>query len=62
MEFSRLSLQDQGGVLTKSGGLEPMTPNEFAVACAILEDWRKLIAAGKAQRWDVIKWAVTHAR
>ncbi len=27
--------------------------------CAALEDHRKLIAAGKSQRWDVIKWAVT---
>jgi hypothetical protein len=36
-----------------------MNDHEFHVSCAILEDCRKLIAAGKAQRWDVIKWAVT---
>jgi uncharacterized membrane protein len=36
-----------------------MTPQEFQVASAILEDHRKLIAAGKSQRWDVIKWSVT---
>ena len=36
-----------------------MNEHEFHVACAILEDHRKLIAAGKSQRWDVIKWAVT---
>lgn len=36
----------------------PMTDQEFHVACAILDDIRKLIAAGKSQRWDVIKWAV----
>jgi uncharacterized membrane protein len=36
-----------------------MTPQEFQVASAILEDHRKLIASGKSQRWDVIKWSVT---
>jgi hypothetical protein len=36
-----------------------MNEHEFHVACAILDDQRKLIAAGKSQRWDVIKWAVT---
>ena len=36
----------------------PMNEHEFHVACAILDDIRKLIAAGKSQRWDVIKWAV----
>ena len=36
-----------------------MNEHEFHVACAILDDDRKLIAAGKSQRWDVIKWAVT---
>jgi hypothetical protein len=33
--------------------------HEFHASSAILEDGRKLIATGKAQRWDVIKWAVT---
>jgi hypothetical protein len=33
--------------------------HEFHASSAILEDCRKLIATGKAQRWDVIKWAVT---
>jgi hypothetical protein len=36
-----------------------MSPQEFQFASAALEDNRKLIAAGKLQRWDVIKWAVT---
>ena len=36
-----------------------MNDNEFKVASAVLDDGRKIIAAGKAQRWDVIKWAVT---
>jgi hypothetical protein len=36
----------------------PMNDREFHVACAILDDIRKLIAAGKSQRWDVIKWVV----
>jgi hypothetical protein len=35
-----------------------MNEHEFHVACAILDDQRKLIAAGKSQRWDVIKWAL----
>jgi hypothetical protein len=36
-----------------------LNPQEFQVCCAILDDHRKLIAAGKVQRWDVLKWAVT---
>jgi hypothetical protein len=32
---------------------------EFAIAVGILEDSRKLIATGKIQRWDVVKWSVT---
>jgi hypothetical protein len=36
-----------------------MSPEEFQFATAALEDIRKLIAAGKLQKWDVIKWAVT---
>jgi hypothetical protein len=39
--------------------LSPMTEHEFNVACFILEDARKLIAAGKLQRWDVVKWTVS---
>jgi hypothetical protein len=35
-----------------------MTPEEFKFACSSLDDNRKLIAAGKSQRWEVIKWAV----
>jgi hypothetical protein len=31
---------------------------EFKFANSYLEDIRKLIAAGKAQRWDVTKWVV----
>ncbi len=36
-----------------------MSPEEFQFATAAPEDNRKLIAAGKLQKWDVIKWAVT---
>jgi hypothetical protein len=36
-----------------------MTEHELNMACSILEDTRKLIAAGKVQRWDVVKWAVS---
>jgi hypothetical protein len=36
-----------------------MNQHEFEFASAVLDDCRKLIAAGKAQRWDVVKWTVT---
>jgi hypothetical protein len=32
---------------------------ELQYCFAILDDYRKLVAAGKVQRWDVLKWAVT---
>jgi len=35
-----------------------MTPNEFSTAKFFLEDNARLIAAGKIQRWEVVKWAV----
>src|SRR5262245_37300162 len=37
---------------------ESMNDREFQFASGSLDDHRKLIAAGKAQRWDVMKWAV----
>jgi hypothetical protein len=36
-----------------------MDDKEFSVVCSAMEDCRRLIAAGKSQRWDVVKWAVT---
>jgi hypothetical protein len=36
-----------------------MNDPEFHAACAFLEDNRRMIAAGKLQRWDVVKWTVT---
>ena len=30
-----------------------------AIIAPCLDDHRRLIAAGKSQRWDVVKWAVT---
>ena len=36
-----------------------MTDKEFAVACLLLQDQQRLIAAGKVQRWDFVKWTVT---
>jgi hypothetical protein len=36
-----------------------MSDHNFRFASAVLEDSRRLIAASKAQRWDVAKWAVT---
>ena len=32
---------------------------EFQVTTSALDDCRRLIAAGKVQRWDVVKWGVT---
>ena len=32
---------------------------EIRFALGVLDDYRRLIAAGKTQRWDVVKWAVT---
>jgi hypothetical protein len=32
---------------------------EFQVITSALDDCRRLIAAGKVQRWDVVKWGVT---
>jgi protein-S-isoprenylcysteine O-methyltransferase Ste14 len=32
---------------------------ELKVVYSALDDQRRLIAAGKVQRWDVVKWAVT---
>jgi hypothetical protein len=33
-----------------------MNDREFSVVCSALDDCRRLIAAGKVQRWDVVKW------
>jgi hypothetical protein len=35
-----------------------VTDKEFAAACLLLQDQQRLIAAGKLQRWDVVKWTV----
>jgi len=36
-----------------------MKDREFQFACAVLDDHQSLIAAGKTQRWEVVKWAFT---
>jgi hypothetical protein len=36
-----------------------MTPDDFKIARVNLEDCNRLVAAGKIQRWDVVKWVVT---
>jgi hypothetical protein len=36
-----------------------MTDKEFQIACLYLQDCQRLIAAGKSQRWDVVKWVFT---
>jgi hypothetical protein len=33
--------------------------NEARFALGVLDDQRRLIAAGKTHRWDIVKWAVT---
>ena len=36
-----------------------MTPEDFKIACLYLEGSQRVVAAGKVQRWEVVKWAVT---
>ena len=36
-----------------------MNENDFRFACTMLDNRQRLIAAGKLQRWDVVKWTVT---
>lgn len=36
-----------------------MNEREFQIVSSALDDCRRLIAAGKVQRWDVVKWGVT---
>jgi hypothetical protein len=33
--------------------------DEMRFALGVLDDHRRLIAAGKTHRWDIVKWAVT---
>ena len=35
-----------------------MDDREFSVVCSAMDDCRRLIAAGKVQRWDVVKWGI----
>jgi hypothetical protein len=37
----------------------PMTPDDFHFACTMFDNRQRLIAAGKLQRWDVVKWTIT---
>jgi hypothetical protein len=41
------------------GKTTAMDDKEFAIVCSAMEDCSRLIAAGKVQRWDVVKWGVT---
>jgi hypothetical protein len=36
-----------------------MTQEDFKFASAMLDNRQGMIAAGKLQRWDVVKWTVT---
>jgi hypothetical protein len=47
--FAPTILRDKG---------QRMTNEEFQIACQALNDCRSVIAAGKTQRWDVVKWSV----
>jgi hypothetical protein len=47
-----------GASPTGSGGAS-LNDQDFQYACRVLDDHRSLIAAGKAQRWEVLKWTVT---
>jgi hypothetical protein len=42
----------------KNGGGTKKDDREFQVITSALDDCRRLIAAGKVQRWDVVKWGV----
>jgi hypothetical protein len=33
--------------------------DEIRFALGVLDDQRRIIAAGKTHRWDIVKWAVT---
>jgi hypothetical protein len=37
----------------------PIRREAFDVVLFVFSDTRELIAAGKVQRWDVLKWTVT---
>jgi hypothetical protein len=37
----------------------PMNQHDLQFACGVIDDYRRLIAAGRTQRWDVVKWTVT---
>jgi hypothetical protein len=38
--------------------VKDMTNKEFQIACLIWNDSNAMIAAGKVQHWDVVKWAL----
>ena len=38
---------------------KPLRGRDVAALLSSLDDYRAVIAAGKVQRWDVVKWAVT---
>src|SRR5713101_2631611 len=44
--------------MTGTSADTPMTDKDFQIACSALDDWRRVIAAGKIQRWEVLKWGV----
>jgi hypothetical protein len=35
-----------------------MQDQDFQIASLLLQDQQRLIAAGKVQRWDVVKWTI----
>ena len=44
---------------SQKGKAEKIQSEEFQFACLYLQDQQRYIAAGKVQRWEVMKWAVS---
>jgi len=44
---------------SQKGKAAKIKPEEFQFACLYLADGQRYIAAGKVQRWEVMKWAVS---
>jgi hypothetical protein len=54
-----MKLQQRRGVGAVSKPPKEITTEEFKFACDCLQDCQRYIAAGKVQRWEVMKWAVS---
>ena len=45
--------------MTNGENNQPKSCHEFSILASSLENERRLIAAGKLQRWDTVKWVIT---